>query len=362
MEIKVFSFFSGLGLLDLGFEANGYKILEVFEYYKPFLEAYKYAREDMNIEAPKYGYTQKDISELNKDKEFENKVLVEKEENILGFIGGPPCPDFSVAGKNKGSEGINGRLTTDYFELIKRNHPHFFLFENVKGIWSTKRHKEYIREKISDMENEGYLVSYGILNSVNHGAPQNRERFFIFGLDNEKSIELGIYNQFNLLEAALFTNNIDISQYNWPGIDTFIEGSDLQPNENILENLTVEFWFRRNNVYDHYNSLDFFQPKSLEKFNTITEGDVSRKSFKRLHRWRYAPTAAYGNNEVHLHPYLPRRISVAEALAIQSAPKELKVKKELSMTDKFKCVGNAVPFLLSSHIAETVRRYLEGRY
>ncbi len=42
--------------------------------------------------------------------------------------------------------------------------------------------------------------------------------------------------------------------------------------------------------------------------------------YKRLHRWRYSPTACYGNNEVHLHPYKPRRISVAEALAIQSLP------------------------------------------
>ncbi|MCA5011776.1 MULTISPECIES: DNA cytosine methyltransferase [unclassified Enterococcus] len=362
MELKIFSFFSGLGLLDLGFEENDYTILEVFEFYKPFLEAYKYAREDMNFKEPKYGYSQKDISELNKDKNFENKVLLEKEEGTLGFIGGPPCPDFSIAGKNRGSEGINGRLTTDYFELIKRNHPHFFLFENVKGIWSTKRHKEYIRKKISEMENEGYLISYGILNSIDYGAPQNRERFFIIGVDSEKSTELGIYNHFNMLEESLFTTDLDVAQYNWPELNIFAQESNLEPNTNILEEITVESWFRKNDVYDHYNSLDFFQPKSLEKFNTIDEGDVSRKSFKRLHRWRYAPTAAYGNNEVHLHPYLPRRISVAEALAIQSAPKEFKVKKELSMTDKFKCVGNAVPFLLSSHIAKTIREYLEGRF
>ncbi|MBE9201384.1 DNA cytosine methyltransferase [Nodularia sp. LEGE 06071] len=59
------------------------------------------------------------------------------------------------------------------------------------------------------------------------------------------------------------------------------------------------------------------------RFTAIDEGDVSNKSFKRPHRWRYSPTACYGNNEVHLHPYQVRRISVAEALAIQSLPKIL---------------------------------------
>jgi site-specific DNA-cytosine methylase len=50
-------------------------------------------------------------------------------------------------------------------------------------------------------------------------------------------------------------------------------------------------------------------------FKVIDEGDDLKKSYKRLHRWRYSPTAAYGNNEVHLHPYKARRISAAEALA-----------------------------------------------
>ncbi len=53
-----------------------------------------------------------------------------------------------------------------------------------------------------------------------------------------------------------------------------------------------------------------------------------------LHRWRYSPTVAYGNNEVHLHLYLARRISVAEALAIQSLPKEYVINKALCKSAK----------------------------
>ena len=85
---------------------------------------------------------------------------------------------------------------------------------------------------------------------------------------------------------------------------------------------------------------------------------MSKKSYKRLHRWRYSPTVAYGNNEVHLHPYKPRRLSAAEALALQTLPKEFELPKDMTLTDKFKTIGNGVPYLLSSGVAKTVMHFL----
>src|SRR5207245_5072517 len=96
--------------------------------------------------------------------------------------------------------------------------------------------------------------------------------------------------------------------------------------KDIPLDLTVEQWFRQNSVSEHPNAEHCFKPRAgLARFEAVEEGDDSRKSFKRLHRWRYSPTACYGNNEVHLHPYEARRISVAEALAIQSLPKEFEL-------------------------------------
>ena len=60
---------------------------------------------------------------------------------LVGFIGGPPCPDFSTAGKNKGAEGENGQLTSVYVNLIIKRAPDFFVLENVKGLYQTKKHK-----------------------------------------------------------------------------------------------------------------------------------------------------------------------------------------------------------------------------
>ena len=96
----------------------------------------------------------------------------------------------------------------------------------------------------------------------------------------------------------------------------------------------------------------------LSKFEIIAEGDDLKESYKRLHRWRYSPTAAYGNNEVHLHPYLARRITVAEALSIQSLPKEFEISDKTTLTDMFKMIGNGVPFLAAKGLAETVFDYI----
>jgi DNA (cytosine-5)-methyltransferase 1 len=95
---------------------------------------------------------------------------------------------------------------------------------------------------------------------------------------------------------------------------------------------------------------------------SVDEGDDSKKSYKRLHRWRYSPTACYGNNEVHLHPYQIRRISVAEALAIQSLPKQFYLPDNLSLTAMFKTIGNGVPYLAAKGIAKTILDFLTNDY
>ncbi|MEM5648086.1 DNA cytosine methyltransferase [Bacillus cereus] len=106
------------------------------------------------------------------------------------------------------------------------------------------------------------------------------------------------------------------------------------------------------------NSNEFFNPKS-PKFSFIEEGDDKRKSFKRLHRWRYSPTIAYGNNEVHLHPTLERRLSVREALRLQTVPDNYVISEDISLTVKFKAIGNGVPVKMSSLLASNLSYFLK---
>ena len=66
MPNSIFSFFSGTGLLDLGFELERYNIVFVNEYEQSFLDGYIYARQGRRIAAPRYGYHQGDINQFLK--------------------------------------------------------------------------------------------------------------------------------------------------------------------------------------------------------------------------------------------------------------------------------------------------------
>jgi DNA (cytosine-5)-methyltransferase 1 len=104
MRVEVYSFFSGLGFLDLGFEKAGFNIVFVNEFNKDFLQAYQYARRESD-RIPVYGYSNEDIRKYL-DTRVWNRVFHDynnREERLIGFIGGPPCPDFSAGGKNAGS-------------------------------------------------------------------------------------------------------------------------------------------------------------------------------------------------------------------------------------------------------------------
>lgn len=366
MDINIYSFFSGAGFLDLGFEKENYNIVYVNEYSKSFLEAYKYSREKMKMSPPKHGYYCGDINDLLKGKLkktlFEN-ISNEKKKNLVGFIGGPPCPDFSVAGKNEGITGEHGKLTMSYKRAILIYEPDFFVFENVKGLWSTKKHMEEYKKIKKSLSRKGYILIDKLVNSLEYGVPQERERVIMFGIKYELiSLDRNQAKQI-LLDKFSWGNSVKltldaIAKCDWPTTSDFHEDGMLAMPQNIIRELTVEHWFVKNDVYNHPNGKNYFAPHSKIRFDTIPEGDVSKKSFKRLHRWRYSPTAAYGNNEVHLHPYKKRRLSVAEALAIQSLPKEFELPHSMTKSEMFKTVGNGVPYLLAKGVASEIKTFL----
>lgn len=364
-DMNIFSFFSGSGFLDLGFEQSGYNIKMVNEFLPTFMNAYKYSRMQMHLNQPEFGYQNTDINVFLDDRrnELQNFVLQSQREEITGFIGGPPCPDFSVAGKNRGRDGDNGKLSLSYVNTIIVFQPDFFLFENVKGLWRTARHRQYFEDLKVMLHNAGYCTTEKLVNALEFGVPQDRERILLFGIKSDILPE-NSKNENEIIDFPWNTHVVyninDIRNCNWLETTPFAEDSILPQPDNIIPELTVQHWFDINDVLHHPNGAEFFTPKAgLQKMLTVQEGDVSKKCYKRLHRWRYSPTAAYGNNEVHLHPYKARRLSVAETLAIQSLPEEFCLPPEMTLSAKFKTVGNGVPYLLARGIAETIRDYLE---
>lgn len=368
MKISLFSFFSGVGMLDLAFEKNGFDIVLVNEYEQRFLSAYQYSRKKLKISPPIFGYYNKSAEYFSKRRGKRRLCcMMAKERNkgqLVGFIGGPPCPDFSIAGKNRGADGKHGKLTKTYFDIICRCRPDFFVFENVKGLVNTQKHKLFYEEMQRKLIANDYCISNKLLNALSYGVPQYREREIMIGIRADILAELSI----TPTDDRHFTfpwnqNEIDtvenILNQRWPKPQRFIVNSQRVNKWTDMGELTVEYWFRKNDVYHHPNAKDRFEvKKGRTKMETIEEGDTSRKSFKRLHRWKYSPTACYGNNEVHLHPYKVRRLSVAEAMAIQSLPREFVLPPNMTLSSKFKTIGNGVPYKLSEAIAKTLFEFL----
>ncbi len=369
-KIGIFSFFSGAGFLDLGFEEEGeYQIQFVNEFHLPFLQTYRYSRVNLGLQEPTYGYCVQDVNWLLTDEKFPRlSSLVEdskKRNKMVGFIGGPPCPDFSVGGKNKGRHGENGKLSSTYIELICRLRPDFFLFENVKGLYRTVKHRAFFEEMKRKLRKNGYVLTERLVNALSYGAPQDRERILLVGFQKD-SERLGFSPETHI-ECFPWKMNEKasaqvIKSMPWPDRSPFIENKPIPKPDGIDDALTVQHWFEKNEVTTHPNAQHYFQPRAgLKKFLIIDEGDDKKKSYKRLHRWRYSPTAAYGNNEVHLHPYLARRISVAEALSIQSLPADFVLPPTIALSDMFKTVGNGVPYLLANGIAKTIATFIKKK-
>jgi DNA (cytosine-5)-methyltransferase 1 len=370
-KVGVFSFFSGAGFLDLGFEdTEPFEVVFVNEVHKPFMDIYKYSRARMKRAEPVFGHHENDICDFlsgGKGEQISDWTNTAKANyDLIGFIGGPPCPDFSVAGKNRGATGENGVLSQSYIDLIVKESPDFFLFENVKGLYRTKKHREFFEKIKRELESNDYVLTERLINSIEYGVAQDRERIILIGIKSSNfTSQQSSDSQNRMLENFNWVpskeDRLDIFSKNWPTQEAFEEDSIRTCPANIPIELTVEYWFELNDTNNHPNSKHHFTPRgALPRFLTISEGDDLKKSFKRLHRWRYSPTAAYGNNEVHLHPYKARRLSAAEALAIQSLPKEFELPPTTTLTNMFKTIGNGVPYLAAKSLAEGISELLDN--
>ena len=305
----------------------------------------------------------------------------------FGFIGGPPCPDFSVGGKNRGSRGEKGKLSEVYVKRIKELQPSFFVFENVPGLLRTHKHRSFLLQLLRELD-PSYVLDLKILNALDQGAPQDRERVFIIGFARKwLRREQGIRVPVDVNGAFLRTHSLENSRqftlpglngncwfpwprderynnakrrFNWPKQVPF--GTEPPKPTGIPDELMVQSYIcNLDEISRLPNGLEGFEPKS-NKFSQIAEGDDSRKSFKRLHRWRYSPAAAYGNNEVHLHPQKPRRLTVREALRIQTVPDQYALPSQMPLSSKFKTIGNGVPVKLSTAIASSVFKVIKGDF
>jgi DNA (cytosine-5)-methyltransferase 1 len=336
----------------MGFEQAEFNIVWSNEFDKDFVALSKYAREQWKKSLDKTDkcfVNSSSISDLE-DRGILYEAFGDYSIPFFGIIGGPPCQDFSLNGKMKGFNGDRGRLTIEFVNKINNLQPGFFLIENVPGLVRNKSNKEYYLKLIEQLE-LSYHIEMKILNAINFGVPQSRERLFTVGFRRDLLKSSNV--NFNWPKSKSIIQD-HLKELNWPRLNNF--GESVDKPKGIPRNLCVESCLVDESDFENIpNSSEFFQLKtSFEKLSSIKEGETNRPSFKRLHRYRYSPTTCYGNNEVHLHPYKNRRISVREALRIQGVPDTYILKSTDSLTKKFKMVGNGVPVPLAKIMGEHI--------
>ena len=98
---------------------------------------------------------------------------------------GFPCQPFSSAGKKEGIRDIRGTLFQNIVDILRVKRPDVFILENVKRILTMERgfHFRTILSALTDLD---YFVEWRLVNAVNFGVPQNRERVFIIGTKSDE--------------------------------------------------------------------------------------------------------------------------------------------------------------------------------
>lgn len=215
----VLDLFAGCGGLSLGFEAAGYKTIG-FEMEVAAAETYK-----KNLIG--------DCHAIKLDLSFEYP----KAEII---IGGPPCQPFSVGGNQKGIEDSRDGFPL-FIDAVKKLQPKVFMFENVRGLLYANR--GYFELVISELQKLGYIIDYKLLNAVNYGVPQNRERLFVIGhrakfdfpKPNPNKVTVGeaIGDIMHTTppESKFFTASMDTYVAKYEKASSCINPRDLYPNK-----------------------------------------------------------------------------------------------------------------------------------
>jgi DNA (cytosine-5)-methyltransferase 1 len=171
--IRVLSFFSGAGGLDLGFHNRGFEIVYANELVPLFCKT---------LEANKGAYVSEITSIQSGDIRQIDPAVLPSDIDLV--IGGPPCQTFSASGRRAGGAAgrldARGTLFQAYSRIISTIHPKCFLFENVRGILGTNKGQDW-QEIVQTFREIGYKLSYRILDANDFGLAQQRERMFLVG-------------------------------------------------------------------------------------------------------------------------------------------------------------------------------------
>lgn len=303
LNFKTIDIFAGCGGLSLGFQNAGFKIISGFDNWEPAIEVYK-----KKFQHPIYNC---DLSNLNDDYSiFENCDC-----NVV--IGGPPCQDFSSAGKRNENLG-RGNLSIVFAKIIAFIQPQWFVMENVQQYHNTDK-----RCQVLDiLKANNYGLTETTIKASLCGVPQNRKRYICIGKLNGEDGELLPY-----INRNLATKPMSVRDY-------------------LGDTLGIEYYYRHPRTYARRGIFSIDEPSP-------TIRGVNRpipKTYK-LHK----ADATSLIEKV-------RPLTTIERSYIQTFPKEFDFDIEnQSKTDLEQMIGNAVPVKLSEFVANSIIEYIESK-
>ncbi len=349
-KYKVIDLFSGTGGFSIGFKKAGFDIVAAVEYDKQIAETYSYNHPHTTMYAI-------DIKQAVEEIDFSKF-------NANTIIGGPPCQGFSMAGarirKNNFINDPRNYLFKYYFKIVQQVLPRIFIIENVKGLLTME--KGEILEKIltlfSDKKNfngNRYYLRHIVVNALDYGIPQQRERVFIIGSLNK---ELDLDSLMKLTQNSLkkkhpgFFDKVTV----WDAISNLknenTEGviKDLQPQSKYQEFLSNSNNRTYNHVKPSHSEIALKRIKQISagenwtKLNDVIKS-VHSGAYGRLEKTGVAPTITTRfdtpSGGRFIHPIENRTLSPREGARIQSFPDEFKFLG--NKTSVYKQIGNAVP-------------------
>jgi DNA (cytosine-5)-methyltransferase 1 len=304
-RFSIISLFSGCGGMDLGF-LGGFEFLGRNYENLPFHILWA---NDINAEACRT-YRKNIGHEIRQGDVWELLNIMPSSADVL--IGGFPCQDISVNGKQAGVNGNRSGLYKAMIKAIQRVKPRVFVAENVKALL---RNPVWLEQVLRDFGSLGYNMHHQLYQAADYGVPQTRERVLIVGTAS------GVPPYQPPAQERHPASWVTAQQAIWD-----LERLDESPQINHI-------WSLAN--------------KSPEQGNRRLIADRPGYTIR---------AECHGN--IQYHYKLPRRISMREAARIQSFPDNFLFVSGLRETERQ--VGNAVPPVLAWHVARSVLECLKS--
>lgn len=399
--VGIIDLFCGTGGFTYGFEThptNQFEVLLGLDKNSVSIETFQQNHPEANIISG-------DIRKWPPDKAEDETGVTPDDVQVI--VGGPPCQGFSSIRPDRGDDVQDKRngLYTDFIEYVEHYEPDYFIMENVVGL-ATHENGETISQILEDVDDIGYSADWRILNGANFGLPQRRERLIMIGAADKSNIKFPNPTHQAKGQTIGYRDKSKVITTH-PTLDSFQDNKSLPEARTIMDAISdlpeleagdkaIEYGKPPKNRYqtsmrrgsdklrlhkatNHGKKMmTIIRNSGPNKQTTIENLERSDEvddiedyitsgyssSYSRLDA--DLPSVTMTVNFIHpasnkcIHPYQDRALTPREGARIQSFPDSFEFCG--SRSDIVEQIGNAVPPLLGSVLAEHILRLYDSSY